>query len=113
MTKVGGPQKICGPSANVAIWGFATCGLIFTNLRICDLWPGTPKKFVDLRLRNEPKNFLICDLRTNKKRSACPPLHNGAVGSVFSAYLHMVAYIYPVCIIHDVFLLYSGILMFI
>ncbi len=28
---------------------------------------GPPKKFADLRLRNEPRNLLFCDLRTNKK----------------------------------------------
>ncbi len=27
---------------------------------------GTPKKFADLRKRNEPKNLRICDLRTKK-----------------------------------------------
>jgi hypothetical protein len=27
------------------------------NLWICDSWTGTPEKFADLRLRNEPKNF--------------------------------------------------------
>jgi hypothetical protein len=43
------------------------CGLIVTNLRICDLRTGTPKKFADLRLQNEPKNLRICNLRTNRK----------------------------------------------
>ncbi len=46
-----------------ANWRFADwdteeiCGLIITNLRICDL-------------RNEPKNLRICDLRTNKNLRA-------------------------------------------
>ncbi len=59
------------------ICGFAICGLIITNLWICDLRTGSPQKFADLRLRNEPKN-----LRTNKK-VACPPLKKG--GEALSA----------------------------
>ncbi len=43
------------------------CGLIITNLRIYNLRTSTPQKFADLRLRKEPKNLRICDLRTNKK----------------------------------------------
>jgi hypothetical protein len=35
------------------------CGFIITNLRICDLRTGTPKKFANLLLRNEPKNLRI------------------------------------------------------
>jgi hypothetical protein len=31
-------------------------------MRTCDLQIGTPQKFADLQLRNEPKNLLICDL---------------------------------------------------
>ncbi len=42
------------------ICGFATCRVIITNLRICDLRTGTPQKFAYLRLRNEPKNLLVC-----------------------------------------------------
>jgi hypothetical protein len=42
------------------ICGFAICRLIITNLRNCDLWTGRPKKFAYLRLRNEPKNLLLC-----------------------------------------------------
>jgi hypothetical protein len=38
---------------------FAICGFIITNLRICDLRTGTPKKFANLQLRNEPKNLRI------------------------------------------------------
>jgi hypothetical protein len=34
------------------------------NLRVCDLRSNTPKKFADLRLRNEPKNLRSGDLRT-------------------------------------------------
>jgi hypothetical protein len=50
------------------ICGFAVCGLIMTNLRICDLRNDTSQTFVDLRLRNEPKKLWI----TNK--FTCPPL---------------------------------------
>jgi hypothetical protein len=56
-----------------AICGFEICGLIITNLWISNLRTGRPQKFADLRLRNEPKNFRICDLRT-KKKFVCPPL---------------------------------------
>jgi hypothetical protein len=38
--------------------------IINIKLRICDLRTGIPKKFADLRLRNEPKNLRICDLQT-------------------------------------------------
>jgi hypothetical protein len=38
------------------------------NLRICNLLTGAPQKFEDFRLRNEPKNVRICDLRTDKKK---------------------------------------------
>ncbi len=38
------------------------CGLIITNLQT-----GTPQKFADLRLLNEPKNLWNCDLQTNQK----------------------------------------------
>jgi hypothetical protein len=41
--------------------------LTITILRICDLRTGTPQKFADLRLQNEPKHLQIYDLRTNKK----------------------------------------------
>jgi hypothetical protein len=64
-------MQICG--FVIADWdikeicGFAICGLIITILRICDLRIGSPQKFADLRLRNEPKNLRISDLRTNKK----------------------------------------------
>jgi hypothetical protein len=34
------------------------------NDKFADLRTGTSHKFVDLRLRNEPKNLRICDLRT-------------------------------------------------
>ncbi len=37
------------------------------KFRICDLRTGTLHKFADLRLRKEPKNLRICNLRTNKK----------------------------------------------
>jgi hypothetical protein len=47
--------------------GFAICRLIITNLRIYDLPNGTPQKFVNLLLRNYPKNLRICDLRTSKR----------------------------------------------
>jgi hypothetical protein len=40
-----------------------------TNLRICDLRTGTPKKLADLRLRNEPKNLRICG---PSKKFTCP-----------------------------------------
>jgi hypothetical protein len=43
------------------------------KLRVCDLRTNTPKKFADLRLRNEPKNLRNGDLRT-LKMIACPPL---------------------------------------
>jgi hypothetical protein len=52
-----------------AVWAtkelceFGICGLIFTNLRICDLRNGTLQKFANLRLQNEPKNLLFCYLR--------------------------------------------------
>ncbi len=49
------------------ICGFAICGCIITNFRICDLRTGIPQIFADLRLQNEPKNLRICDLRTNKQ----------------------------------------------
>ncbi len=62
-------QGNCG-FADSQICGFAICGLIITNLWICDLRTGTSKKFSDLRLRNEPKN-----LRTNKK--ICVPTFLG------------------------------------
>jgi hypothetical protein len=42
-------------------------GLIITNLRIYDLRTGTPQKYAGLRLRNEPKNLRICDLRTTNE----------------------------------------------
>ncbi len=32
---------------NKEICGFAICGLIITNLQICDLRTGTPQKFAD------------------------------------------------------------------
>ncbi len=58
-----------------------SCAVFRRNLRIyqeklgiCDLRTGAPKKFTDLRLRNEPKNlggFAICRLF---KKFACPPL---------------------------------------
>ncbi len=62
---------------SLQIWRFAICGLghkgnlwlcelIITNLWICYFRTGTPKKFADLWLRNEPKNLRICDLRTKK-----------------------------------------------
>jgi hypothetical protein len=35
----------------------------YKNLRICDWWTGTPKKFVDLRINH--KNLQICDLLTD------------------------------------------------
>jgi hypothetical protein len=41
--------------------------LFLATLRICDLRTGTPKKFADLRLRNELKNLRICDLRNKKQ----------------------------------------------
>ncbi len=46
------------------ISSFAIYGLIITDLRT-----GTPPKFSDLRLRNEPKNLRICGLT---KKFACP-----------------------------------------
>ncbi len=42
-----------------------------TNLQICELWTGTPKKFAAIRLRNEPKYLRICELLKNLP---CPPL---------------------------------------
>jgi hypothetical protein len=57
-------------------WRFADwatkeiCGLIITNLRICDLRTGITHKFEDLRLRNEPKNLRVRDLRTYKNLRA-------------------------------------------
>jgi hypothetical protein len=43
------------------------------NVRIFDLRTDTLQKSADLRLRNEPKNLRICDLRTNNKnlRAQC------------------------------------------
>ncbi len=41
------------------------------NLRISDLRTGTPHKFADMLLRKEPKNLRICDMRNNKKN--CMP----------------------------------------
>jgi hypothetical protein len=46
------------------------CRLIIIILRICNLQTDIPQKFVDLRLRNEPKSG---DLRPYKF-FACPPL---------------------------------------
>jgi|688.fasta_scaffold668368_1 hypothetical protein len=43
------------------------CELILKTLRISYLWTGTPQKFADLFLRNEPKNLRICNLQTNKQ----------------------------------------------
>jgi hypothetical protein len=37
-------------------------GISRENLRICDLWTGTQKKFADLQERNEIKNLQICGL---------------------------------------------------
>ncbi len=48
---------------------FAICGLIITNLMICDLRTGLTQKFAALQLWNEPKNLRICDLQTNNKIS--------------------------------------------
>jgi hypothetical protein len=36
------------------------------NLLICDFWTNSPRKFADMRLRNERKNLRICNLRTLK-----------------------------------------------
>jgi hypothetical protein len=52
---------------------FAICGLIIKKLRVWDLRIGTPQKFANLRLRNEPKNLRICDLRTNQKNVGAHP----------------------------------------
>jgi hypothetical protein len=60
------------------IW-IRNTAILFAILRICDLRTatprklrdlrtGTPQKPADLRLRNEPKNLLISNLRTNKKK---------------------------------------------
>ncbi len=43
------------------IWRFAICGLIITNLRICDLRTGTPQKFAIAEWAQEFDN------RTNQK----------------------------------------------
>jgi hypothetical protein len=43
------------------------------NFLICDL-RNIHYKFADLRLRNEPKNLLICGLTA---KFACSPLHRG------------------------------------
>jgi hypothetical protein len=48
------------------IWIRNTAFFLF-SLRICDLRTRTPPKFADLRLRNEPKNLQIWDLRINIK----------------------------------------------
>jgi len=45
----------------------ASCEVFCGNLRT-----GTPKKFADLRLRNEPKNLRICDLRTSEIELTSP-----------------------------------------
>jgi hypothetical protein len=66
-----GPSIFC----DLQICGFAICGLKITNLRICDFRTGTPQKFADLQLRNEPKNLRICDLWTKRKKFAFPPLN--------------------------------------
>jgi hypothetical protein len=54
---------------------FAEICLRFSDksIKFADLRTGTPKKFADLRLRNEPENLRICDFRTFKK-FACTPL---------------------------------------
>ncbi len=85
--KVGGPQL---SSANMTLCGFAICGPNFfvicrlktflhnkksskkTTLRTvmrqnCEFGTGKPNKFADMRLRNKPSNFKICDLQTQKK----------------------------------------------
>jgi hypothetical protein len=49
------------------IW-IRTSAFFLANLRICDSLTGTPHKFADLLLRNEPKNLQILDLGTNKKK---------------------------------------------
>jgi hypothetical protein len=58
-----------GPSVNVAMCGFAICGpYILCDLQIYDLRTGTPQKFADLRLQNEPKN-----LRRGITKRICVP----------------------------------------
>jgi hypothetical protein len=64
-----------GENLQICFWqtdtgGFAICGLIIKTLQISDFRTCTPKKFADLRLRDEAKNFKICNLRQNK--IACP-----------------------------------------
>ncbi len=53
----------CLANLQIAICGLGHQG----NSRICGLWTGTHKKLMDLRLRNEPKNYRICDMRTDTK----------------------------------------------
>ncbi len=91
-------QKQCFLSCKFSDWdtkevcGFAIFGLIITNLRICDLWTGPPRKFADLRLRTEPKNLRIC----RQKKFACPPLPGrGVYPAIFILRIHKVRYRYP------------------
>ncbi len=60
-------ENIKGKSMRIWIgiiaFSLQTCGFAdWDTKEICDLRTGTPQKFADLRLRNEPKI-----LRTNKK----------------------------------------------
>ncbi len=52
--------KICWYTNAKEISQFATRGLAIKKLRIYDLRAGTPKKFMVLWLRNEPKKLRIC-----------------------------------------------------
>ncbi len=50
-----------------SIFSLQICGF-------CDLRTSTPHKFANFLLRNEPKNFQILDLGTNKKKFPVPPV---------------------------------------
>jgi hypothetical protein len=63
---VGKNLRICGLGPHENLW---ICDLRINHYKFMDLRAGTPKKFADLRLRNDPINVQICDLRTNTKIS--------------------------------------------
>ncbi len=67
------------------ICGFAICGLIITNRRICHLRTGQSKKFSDLRLRNDPKNLRIYDFCGLTKKICVPTFDNQSI--LYAAHL--------------------------
>ncbi len=73
--KRGKPMRIWIKNTAVFLVNLRICDLQvnhykFVKFAICDMRTGTLQKFADLRLLNEPKN-----LRTNKKKFACPLLN--------------------------------------